>query len=80
MPFEVKGEITKKDLKYVELTRRSNRQNTTMNFGGLTGSLEIKGVSKECMELLKLGEIIGAGKQTVFGLGKIETEDMNEQI
>ena len=78
LPFEVKGEITKKDLRYVELTRRSNRQNTTMNFGGLVGSLEIKGVSKECMELLKLGEIIGAGKQTVFGLGKIETEDMNE--
>ena len=80
LPFEVKGEITKKDLKYVELTRRSNRQNTTMNFGGLVGSLEIKGVSKECMELLKLGEIVGAGKQTVFGLGKIKTEDMNEQI
>ena len=80
LPFEVKGEITKKDLKYVELTRRSNRQNTTMNFGGLAGSLEIKGVSKECMELLKLGEIIGVGKQTVFGLGKIKTEDMNEQI
>ena len=80
LPFEAKGEITKKDLKYVELTRRSNRQNTTMNFGGLVGSLEIKGVSKECMELLKLGEIIGAGKQTVFGLGKIKTEDMNEQI
>ena len=77
---EIKGEITKKDLKYVELTRRSNRQNTTMNFGGLTGSLEMRGVSKECMELLKLGEIIGVGKQTVFGLGKIETEDMNEQI
>jgi hypothetical protein len=80
LPFEAKGEITKKDLRYVELTRRSNRQNTTMNFGGLVGSLEIKGVSKECMELLKLGEIIGAGKQTVFGLGKIKTEDMNEQI
>jgi len=77
---EIRGEITKKDLKYVELTRRSNRQNTTMNFGGLTGSLEMRGVSKECMELLKLGEIIGVGKQTVFGLGKIETEDMNEQI
>ena len=80
LPFEVKGEIARKDLRYVELTRRSNRQNATMNLGGLMGSLEIKGVSKECMELLKLGEIIGAGKQTVFGLGKIKTEDMNEQI
>ena len=80
LPCEIKGEITKKDLRYVELTRRSNRQNATMNLGGLVGSLQIRGVSKECMELLKLGEIIGAGKQTVFGLGKIETEDMNEQI
>ena len=77
---EIKGEITKKDLKYVELTRRSNRQNTTMNFGGLVGFLEMRGISKECMGLLKLGEIIGVGKQTVFGLGKIKTEDINEQI
>ena len=51
-----------------------------MNFGGLVGSLEMRGISKKCMDLLKLGEIIGVGKQTVFGLGKIETEDMNEQI
>ncbi len=80
LPFEVKGEITNKELKYVELTRRSNRQNATMNFGGLVGSLEIKGIGKECKKLLKLGEIIGVGKQTVFGLGKIKTEDINEQI
>ena len=74
----MKGEITNKELKYVELTRRSNRQNTTMNFGGLVGSLEMRGISKKCMDLL--GEIIGVGKQTVFGLGKIKTEDINEQI
>ncbi|MGP1580351.1 MAG: CRISPR system precrRNA processing endoribonuclease RAMP protein Cas6 [Wolinella sp.] len=41
------------------------------------GYIEAKGVSEECLHLLKLGEIIGVGKQTVFGLGKIRMEDMN---
>ena len=49
-----------------------------MNLGGLVGSLDIKGANKECIGLLKLGEIIGAGKQTVFGLGKIGIKEKNE--
>ena len=78
LPFEIKGEIVKKDLRYVELARRNNKQNATMNLGGLVGSLDIKGANKECIGLLKLGEIIGAGKQTVFGLGKIGIKEKNE--
>lgn len=76
-PYEIKGEIVGKDLKYKELTRMSNRQNITMNMGGIIGNIEFKNLSKECFEVLKLGELLGAGKQTVFGLGKIKMEEMS---
>ncbi len=71
-PYEIKGKIVKNELKYRELTRLSNRQKTIMNFGGLIGSVYLENLSKECYEVLKLGELIAVGKQTVFGLGKIK--------
>jgi len=71
-PYPIIGEITKKELQYKELTRQSNRQKTTMNMGGLMGEIVIQGLNKECYEVLKVGELIGVGKQTVFGLGKIK--------
>jgi CRISPR-associated endoribonuclease Cas6 len=77
-PYPIIGEIVKKDLQYKELTRQSNRQKTTMNMGGLMGEIEIQGLSKECYEVLKVGELIGVGKQTVFGLGKIEVKELKD--
>lgn len=71
-PYEIKGDIVSKELKFVELTRQSNRQKTTMNMGGIMGKIKIKNLNKECYEVLKVGELIGVGKQTVFGLGKIK--------
>lgn len=71
-PYPIEGEIIEKELKFVELTRQSNRQKTTMNMGGIMGEIKIKNLSKECYEVLKVGELIGVGKQTVFGLGKIK--------
>jgi CRISPR/Cas system endoribonuclease Cas6 (RAMP superfamily) len=49
-----------------------------MNLGGLIGEIQIKGLNKESFEVLKVGELIGVGKQTVFGLGKIEVECIDE--
>jgi len=77
-PYEIKGEILKKELHYKELTRQSNRQKTTMNLGGLIGKMQIKGLNKESYEVLKLGELLGVGKQTVFGLGKIKIDSEEE--
>ena len=71
-PYEIKGKIVQKELTYKELTRKSNRQKTTMNLGGIMGYMKIEGLNKECYEVLKVGELIGVGKQSVFGLGKIE--------
>ncbi|MFK5937690.1 MAG: CRISPR system precrRNA processing endoribonuclease RAMP protein Cas6 [Sulfurimonas sp.] len=74
-PYPIEGKIIKKYLRYKELTRMSNRQKTTMNLGGIMGKIEIIGLNKECYEVLKVGELIGVGKQTVFGLGKIEVKE-----
>ena len=75
-PYEIKGEIVKKQLHYKELTRQSNRQKTTMNMGGIMGEMEIQGIDEKSYHVLKLGEILACGKSTVFGLGKIEIEEM----
>jgi len=75
-PYPIEGEILKKSIHYKELTRKSNRQKILMNLGGIMGSMEIKGLNKESYEVLKVGELIGVGKSTVFGLGKIEVEDL----
>lgn len=67
--YIIGGTIVKSDLKFVETERYSNRQRTKMNMGGLKGTLHIRGLDKQSYVYLKIGEIIGAGKQTAFGLG-----------
>ena len=79
-PYEIQGEIVKKELIYKELTRKSNRQKTTMNLGGIMGKIEIKDLSKECYGVLRLGELLGVGKQTVFGLGKIQILHKEDEV
>ncbi|SHO80440.1 CRISPR repeat RNA endoribonuclease Cas6 [hydrothermal vent metagenome] len=68
--------IVSKNLKYQEIRRKSNKQNSKMNFGGVMGEMVISNVSQEVYNLLKLGEVISVGKSTVFGLGKIKVEDI----
>lgn len=70
--YRVHGEIVKSDLKFVEMQRFSNRQKSRMKLGGLKGTIKISGLDKQSYVYLKIGEIIGAGKQTVFGLGSYE--------
>lgn len=73
--FKPTGKIIKKELKFLDISRYSNRQQTKLKIGGLVGEIEIKDIDEKIYRLLKLGEIIGVGKQTVFGLGKIRVED-----
>ena len=40
------------------------------------GEMIISNIDKKTFELLKLGELIGVGKSTVFGLGKIKIEEI----
>jgi hypothetical protein len=76
LPFEPQGKIVKRDIHYQELTRKSNRQKKIMNLGGIMGIIEIENIDENSYQLLKLGELIGVGKQTVFGLGNIKVEEV----
>lgn len=76
LKMEERFKVVTKHFHYKELTRRSNKQQTKMNMGGLMGEMVISGVDKEVYDLLKLGEVIGVGKATVFGLGKIKLEEI----
>jgi len=69
MDYRVEGKIVSSNLKFVEMQRYSNRQHKGMSMGGLKGIMTIEGLDPKSYEYLKIGEIIGAGKQTVFGLG-----------
>ena len=70
------------NLKFIWVSDNSQNsdQNKAMKLGGLVGNMRIYGLDEEDFELLELGEIIGVGKQCVYGLGKIKLEYENEQI
>ncbi len=67
------------DIKFKDLTRRSNRQKTKLQIGGIIGEISYNDVDEKSVILLKLGEILGVGKQTVFGMGKIEVEGIKNE-
>ncbi len=72
LDFKPSYTVISKNLEHKTLVRRSNRQKTHMNMDGVIGEMVLAGVDGKSYELLKLGEVIGVGKQTVMGLGKIE--------
>ncbi len=67
--YKVHGEIAQARLRHLDLYRYSNRQRSRMKLGGLMGTMTVRGLDKQSSFYLRVGEILGAGKQTVFGLG-----------
>lgn len=59
-----------------KLYRKSDRQGRKIVMDGVLGEFAVIGLDEESFHLLKLGELIGAGKQTTFGLGKLKVEDI----
>jgi CRISPR/Cas system endoribonuclease Cas6 (RAMP superfamily) len=59
---------------WVDLKRFSNRQNSTMLMGGVQGNATYEGDLAEFLPLLRYCEQTHLGKQTAFGLGRIEVE------
>jgi hypothetical protein len=74
LPFISKYKIKSKNLSFLDFTRISNRQKTKMKLGGIIGFIDLE-VDENVYKLLKLGEIIGIGKQVTFGLGNIKIYD-----
>lgn len=70
------GEISRQNVHFLELTRKSNRQKAVMNLGGLMGEIWLKNLDEKSLAFLKLGELIALGKQCVFGLGKIKVDEI----
>ncbi|MHB8292805.1 MAG: CRISPR system precrRNA processing endoribonuclease RAMP protein Cas6, partial [bacterium] len=66
--------ILSKNIKFEDYSRYSNRQHIKMLFGGLVGYIEIDDLDNTSYNLFKILEIIGIGKSTAFGLGKIYVE------
>ncbi|PID47066.1 MAG: hypothetical protein CR967_05805 [Proteobacteria bacterium] len=67
-----------KDVYFKDLSRYSLAKNEKMKFGGLVGSLHVDNLDKKSYKLLKMGEILGVGKETSFGLGKIIVKEEYE--
>ncbi|NWF67227.1 MAG: CRISPR system precrRNA processing endoribonuclease RAMP protein Cas6 [Campylobacterales bacterium] len=70
--YEPKFEIIDKKLEFVDFQRYSNRKKTKMTLGGFMGEIILSEIDKTSYELLKIGEILGVGKSSVFGLGSIK--------
>ena len=47
-----------------------------MRFDGLMGNFIVRNLSEENYKMLKIAELLNVGKQTVFGLGKIEVKEI----
>lgn len=74
--YEPSYTTTLKLLAYKSITRSSSRQKKRMQMDGIMGEIAVMGIDEQSYKLLKLGEILGVGKQTVLGLGRIEVEDL----
>ncbi|MBE2281548.1 MAG: CRISPR system precrRNA processing endoribonuclease RAMP protein Cas6 [Ignavibacteriaceae bacterium] len=62
--------ISENTVKFYDWERYSSRQKTSMQMGGYLGKLVLEGEIDNIVPLLKIGEYINAGKNSVFGLGK----------
>ncbi|MFN3480860.1 MAG: CRISPR system precrRNA processing endoribonuclease RAMP protein Cas6 [Thermodesulfovibrionales bacterium] len=58
------------NLKWFDWERYSSRQDSRMKLGGLTGKITYEGNLEPFLPIIKAGEILHAGKNTSFGLGK----------
>lgn len=64
--------IKRSECRWRDLTRYSSRQNTIMLLGGLQGTITYEGDLTEYLPLLQYCEKAHLGKQTAFGLGRVE--------
>lgn len=66
--------VDSSSLVYRDWERYSNRQKKKMSLGGITGRITLSGLDGFFISLLIAGTHINAGKNTVFGLGKMNVD------
>ncbi|MDI6727131.1 MAG: CRISPR system precrRNA processing endoribonuclease RAMP protein Cas6, partial [Smithellaceae bacterium] len=64
--------VAESSLRWFDWKRFSNRQDQSMLLGGMVGSVAYIGDITEYISLIRFCEKVHLGKQTSFGLGKIE--------
>jgi CRISPR/Cas system endoribonuclease Cas6 (RAMP superfamily) len=76
--FEIKGDVssiamTNQNIKWEDQSHYSARQKKAMKLGGCVGDFTLSGsFSGRELALLEFAELFQAGKNTNFGLGKID--------
>lgn len=60
------------ELQFRDWTRLSNRQQRTMQLGGVVGTWRLRGVPAQWQPLLYLGQWLHVGKNASFGLGRYD--------
>lgn len=69
--------LTDNRLSWFDWQRYSSRQETKMYMGGLLGQVAYHGDLGPFLPFLRMAETVHAGKNTAFGLGKVELGTMN---
>lgn len=66
--------VTANNLRWHDWTRYSSRQESFMKFGGLLGKITYSGDISVFKNILQFARVAHIGKQTSFGLGRLEPE------
>jgi CRISPR/Cas system endoribonuclease Cas6 (RAMP superfamily) len=74
LSFKPTCKIVENNTSFKDITRLSNRQHTKLQMGGILGNLIFDDIDEISFKYLTIGELMGVGKQTVFGLGKIKIQ------
>ncbi len=69
-------EMEQKTLKWVSWNRYSYIQGKKLSMGGFVGHMTFRPANEQVIIWLSIGEIIGVGLGTSFGLGRIEYENL----
>ena len=82
MPVEAarRCRLDTQHMEWHDVSRYSNTQQKHLPLGGLLGSAMLTGPTEELtmlQPLLRLGELLHIGKETVFGLGRYELQQPN---
>lgn len=71
IPTAESADIVRWELKWLDMSRRSTRQQREVPLGGVTGYLQCQGDIGSLEPLLRAGEYVHVGKNATFGLGEI---------